>query len=73
MCFTLSLFLLQGMFRDLFINYYSRIMNSSKDFETVSKTFDMEYAKLTILLDSLDVNEVEESLHYGEGENSLCD
>ena len=48
-------------------------MNSSKDFETVSKTFDMEYAKLTILLDSLDVNEVEESLHYGEGENSLCD
>ena len=43
-------------------------MNSSNDFETVSKTFDMEYAKLTILLDSLDVNEVEESLHYGEGE-----
>ena len=61
------------MFRDLFINYYSRIMNSSKDFETVSKKFDMEYAKLTILLDSLDVNEVEESLHYGEGEGSLCD
>ena len=48
-------------------------MNSSKDFETVSKKFDMEYAKLTILLDSLDVNEVEESLHYGEGEGSLCD
>ena len=62
-------FSFQGTYRDSIIEYYTKIMNTTQT-PRKKTVFDEEYAKLTILLDSLDVDVVEESFIYGEGQET---